>query len=66
MPIAPCRLTARGTFFPAAEVMRIIEGAALEKLNVLHWHLSDDQGWRVESERFPRLNECGGGVLHEG
>lgn len=40
--------------------MRIIEGAALEKLNVLHWHLSDDQGWRVESERFPRLNECGG------
>ena len=47
-------------FFPAAEVMRIIEGAALEKLNVLHWHLSDDQGWRVESERFPRLNECGG------
>lgn len=47
-------------FFPAAEVMRVIEGMALAKLNVLHWHLSDDQGWRIESKKFPALNEKGG------
>lgn len=47
-------------FFSIAEVKRIIEQIARAKLNVLHWHLSDDQGWRVESKAFPRLNETGG------
>lgn len=41
------------------EIKRYIDVAALFKLNVFHWHLSDDQGYRVESERFPRLNEVG-------
>ncbi len=33
---------------------------SLAKLNVLHWHLSDDQGWRIESRKFPRLQEVSG------
>ncbi|MCD7715295.1 MAG: beta-N-acetylhexosaminidase [Lachnospiraceae bacterium] len=44
-------------FFPAKEVKRIINTMSLAKLNVLHWHLSDDQGWRIESRKFPRLQE---------
>ena len=44
-------------FFPAEEVKKIIEEISLAKMNVLHWHLSDDQGWRIESRKFPKLNE---------
>ena len=32
---------------------------ALHKLNVLHWHLTDDQGWRIEIKRYPKLTEVG-------
>ena len=41
------------------EIKRYIDTAARYKLNVFHWHLSDDQGFRIESERFPQLNEIG-------
>ena len=41
------------------EIKRYIDTAATCKLNVFHWHLSDDQGYRIESERFPLLNEIG-------
>jgi hexosaminidase len=41
-------------------VKRLIDGMALHKLNVLHWHLTDDQGWRFESRRYPRLTSVGG------
>ena len=47
-------------FFSAAEVRRVIEGISLAKLNVLHWHLSDDQGWRMESRHFPKLQQVSG------
>jgi hexosaminidase len=47
-------------FFPATEMERVLEEMALVKLNVLHWHLSDDQGWRLESRVYPKLNETGG------
>jgi hexosaminidase len=47
-------------FFAAAEVERIIEEMSLVKLNVLHWHLSDDQGWRIESRAFPKLSGLDG------
>ncbi len=47
-------------FFPAEEVQKIIEHLSLHKINVLHWHLSDDQAWRIESRRFPRLQEVSG------
>ena len=47
-------------FFSVAVVKEIIEQNSLVKLNVFHWHLSDDQGWRVESTAFPRLHELSG------
>jgi hexosaminidase len=46
-------------FMPAGWLLRFVELLALHKLNVLHLHLSDDQGWRFPSERFPRLVEVG-------
>ncbi len=44
-------------FIPLDEVRRTLDGMASVKLNVFHWHLSDDQGIRVESKRFPRLQK---------
>ena len=41
------------------EIKRFIDAAASYKLNVFHWHLTDDPGWRIESEVFPRLSEVG-------
>ncbi|HBL41076.1 MAG TPA: hypothetical protein DDY98_05710 [Ruminococcaceae bacterium] len=41
------------------ELKKLIDAAALFKFNKMHWHLSDDQGFRMESERYPKLNEIG-------
>ncbi len=46
-------------FIPIEGVKRTIDGLAAVKLNVLHWHLSDDQGFRIESKKFPRLQQYG-------
>ncbi len=46
-------------FFGIEEVKRYIDMMAVHKMNKFHWHLSDDQGWRMESRKFPRLNEVG-------
>ncbi|WP_116367509.1 beta-N-acetylhexosaminidase [Parahaliea mediterranea] len=46
-------------FFPRDFILRYIDLLALHKLNRFHWHLSDDQGWRFPSRRFPRLTEVG-------
>lgn len=46
-------------FMPIEQLERTLDAMALSKLNVLHWHLSDDQGFRVESKRFPRLHQLG-------
>ena len=46
-------------FMPVDQIKRTLDGMALVKLNVLHWHLSDDQGFRVESHRFPKLHQLG-------
>ena len=40
-------------------ILRFIDWMALHKLNVLHWHLTDDQGWRLEIRKYPRLTEVG-------
>ena len=40
-------------------MLRTLDLMALQKLNVLHWHLTDDQGWRIEIKRYPRLTEIG-------
>jgi hexosaminidase len=42
-----------------AELEAILDQMALHKLNVLHWHLSDDQGWRIEIKRYPELTRIG-------
>ena len=41
------------------ELKKYIEAASFFKFNVFHWHLTDDQGWRIESEAFPELNRIG-------
>ncbi|HXZ79314.1 MAG TPA: family 20 glycosylhydrolase [Terriglobales bacterium] len=46
-------------FMPVEVLKRNLDGMAAVKLNVLHWHLSDDQGFRVESKKFPKLQETG-------
>jgi hexosaminidase len=44
---------------PVEVIKRNLDAMAAVKLNVLHWHLADDQGFRVESRRFPKLQELG-------
>ena len=46
-------------WMPMEVVLRNLDAMAAVKLNVFHWHLSDDQGFRVESRRFPRLQRFG-------
>ncbi|MCX5378114.1 beta-N-acetylhexosaminidase [Streptomyces sp. NBC_00091] len=46
-------------FMPKAGVLRYIDLLAAHKLNVLHLHLTDDQGWRVEIKRYPKLTGAG-------
>lgn len=51
-------------FMPVSVIERNLDGMEAVKLNVLHWHLSDDQGFRVESKRYPLLQEKGSGGLY--
>ena len=46
-------------FFTIEELKRYIDLMALYKFNTLHWHLTDDQGWRIEIKKFPKLTEIG-------
>ncbi|MDR3629065.1 MAG: beta-N-acetylhexosaminidase [Desulfocapsaceae bacterium] len=50
--------TGRHTY-PVEFIKRYIDLLALHKLNVFHWHLTDDQGWRIEIKKYPRLTEVG-------
>ena len=56
----PCR-----HFFPASVIKREIERLAAYKINRLHWHLTDDQGWRIEIKKYPRLTEIGSRRVNE-
>lgn len=47
-------------FFGVEEVKRYIDLLALYKMNVFHWHLTDDQGWRIEIKKYPQLTAVGG------
>ncbi len=47
-------------FFSVETVKRYIDIMALHGMNRLHWHLTDDQGWRIEIKKYPRLTEVGG------
>lgn len=46
-------------FFPVSFVKRYIDLIALHNMNVFHWHITDDQGWRFESKKYPKLTEIG-------
>jgi hexosaminidase len=46
-------------FFPKPVLLRFVDMLAAHKLNRLHLHLTDDQGWRIESRRYPALHEVG-------
>ena len=50
-------------FIPVDVLKRTLDGMASVKLNVFHWHLSEDQGFRIESKAFPRLTELGSDEL---
>lgn len=47
-------------FFPIEFIKRYLDLMAMHKMNRFHWHLTDDQGWRIEIEQYPLLTEIGG------
>lgn len=51
-------------FMPVDVIERNLDGMAAVKMNVFHWHLSENQGFRVESKRFPKLQEMGSDGLY--
>ena len=63
----PCR-----HFLSVEETKKFIDIMASYKMNVMHWHLTDDQGWRIQIKKYPRLTEVGGtrtefdGSVHQG
>ncbi len=46
-------------FYPVSFVKKYIDLLALYKLNTFHWHLTDDQGWRIEIKKYPKLTQVG-------
>lgn len=63
----PCR-----HFIPVENVKKHLDVLSLFKINTMHWHLTDDQGWRIEIKKYPKLTEVGSvrmegeGVEHSG
>jgi hexosaminidase len=51
-------------FIPVEDIKRNLDGMEAVKLNVFHWHLSDDQGFRIESKTYPKLHELGSDGLY--
>jgi len=46
-------------FFNKSEVETVLDAMAVHKLNRFHWHLTDDQGWRIQIQAYPKLTEMG-------
>ena len=46
-------------FFSVSDVKKYIDLIAMHKMNTFHWHLTEDQGWRIEIKKYPRLTEIG-------
>lgn len=59
MPVRGFMLDVARHFFTIDEVKKIIDAAAVYKLNRFHWHLTDDQGWRIEIPEYPKLTSVG-------
>ena len=47
------------SFYSTTFIKKMLDACALHKLNIFHWHLTDDQGWRFEVPGFPKLTEIG-------
>lgn len=47
-------------FFPVASVKKYLDIIAMHKMNTFHWHLTEDQGWRIEIKKYPKLTEVRG------
>jgi hexosaminidase len=47
-------------FMPKEDVLKYIDLLAIHKMNVFHWHLTEDQGWRIEIKQYPKLTSVGG------
>lgn len=54
-----CHLDVSRQYFPLADVANLIDILAWHKFNVFHWHLTDDEGWRLEIGAYPSLTEVG-------
>jgi hexosaminidase len=46
-------------FFTKGEVEQVLDAMALQKMNTFHWHLVDDNGWRIQIKKYPKLTEVG-------
>lgn len=46
-------------FFPVSFLKKYIDALAIHKINNFHWHLTEDQGWRIEIKKYPKLTEIG-------
>lgn len=46
-------------FYPISFIKKYIAAMAIHKYNTFHWHLTEDQGWRIESKKYPRLTQAG-------
>lgn len=46
-------------FMPVSFIKKYIDLLALHKMNIFHWHLTDDQGWRIEIKKYPKLTQIG-------
>jgi len=46
-------------FFPSSFIKKYIDFIAMHKMNRFHWHLTDDQGWRIEIKKYPKLTDIG-------
>lgn len=46
-------------YMPVEEIRKLIKAASLCGMNRMHWHLTDDQGWRIEIKKYPKLTEIG-------
>ncbi len=53
-------------FWSVEQIKVLLDAMATQKLNTFHWHLTDDQGWRIEIKRYPKLTEIGGCRVPQG
>ncbi|WP_266367682.1 beta-N-acetylhexosaminidase [Tellurirhabdus rosea] len=51
-------------FMPVSFIKKYIDLIALHKMNIFHWHLTDDQGWRIEIKKYPKLTQVGSKRRH--